>query len=194
MKKITKREINKKIEKCGFKLNNMENETIIRPYHCHEWDHGYYAWGGYEGTRREFYEDLKEMVDFLYEYMNYCNIKTVIIAPLHNCNIFAWNGNMKNDNRYSDIYNEAMLLLKKNNIKKDSQEGIEIELEGNRKTIEMILEGAYRYVLELCIFSPEKSIIIEPTHHFDLIFFTKEFEKQKSIIEKILGNYKNIKR
>lgn len=79
------------------------------------------------------------MVDFLYEYINFYNIKKVIIAPLHRFNIFAWNGNMEKDDRYNDIYLETMEILKKNNIRKNSQSGIEVEIEENRKIIELVL-------------------------------------------------------
>lgn len=98
-----------KVKKCGLDLENIYNIPVIRPYHYHEWDHGYYSSSGYNGTRREFYKDLEEMVDFLYEYMRELSIKEVIIAPLHNYNIFAWEGNMKNDNRYNDLYLEVQL-------------------------------------------------------------------------------------
>lgn len=192
MRKILKEELMVKVKKCGFDLESTFNLPVIRPYHYHEWDHGYYSCCGYNGTRREFYKDLEEMVDFLYEYMRMLNVEEVIIAPLHKYNIFAWQGNMKNDNRYSDLYLEVMGFLKKNNIRKNSQSGVLINIEESRKIIEMIIEGAYRYVSELCFFFPSESVIIEPTHHFDFIFFTKDFEKQKSIIKQILKKQKNI--
>lgn len=181
------------IEKCEFDLKNMFNKPVIRLYHYHEWDHGYYSCEGYNGTRREFYKDLEEMVDFLYEYMNFYNIEKVIIAPLHRFNIFAWKGDMEKDDRYNDIYRETIELLKKNDVRRDSQSGIEIEIKGNRKIIEMVLEGAYRYVLELCLFFPDKSVIVEPTHHFDLTFFVKKFEEQKSSIKQLINKYTNIR-
>lgn len=181
------------VQKCGFNLQNIYDMPIIRTYYYHEWDHGYYSWGGYNGTRREFYKDLEEMVDFLYEYMNFYNITEVIIAPLHRFNIFAWKGDMEKDDRYNDIYREAMELLKKNNIRRNSQSGIKFKIEGNRKIIEMVLEGAYRYVLELCLFFPDKSVIIEPTHHFDLTFFTKDLEEQRSVIKQLINKNTNIK-
>ncbi|MCI9040007.1 MAG: hypothetical protein HFJ29_09230 [Clostridia bacterium] len=193
MRKISKDELMLEVKKCGFDLENMWEMPVIRPYHYHEWDHGYYSWGGYNGTRREFYKDLEEMVNFLYQYMNFYNIKKGIIAPLHTFNIFAWKGDMEKDDRYNDIYREAMELLKQNNIRKNSQAGLEIEIEGNRKIIEMVLEGAYRYVLELCLFFPNQSVIVEPTHHFDLMFFAKNFENEKNIIENIISNYKNLR-
>lgn len=99
---------------------------------------------------------------------------------------------MQNDNRYNDLYSEAKEFLKENNIRKNSQEGIVISVEENRKIIEMIIEGAYRYVLELCFFFPNQSVIVEPTHHFDFIFFTKDFENQKSIIKQIINSKENI--
>lgn len=193
MRKISKDELMLELKKCGFDFKNMWEMPVIRPYHYHEWDHGYYSWGGYNGTRREFYKDLEEMVNFLYQYMNFHNIKKVIIAPLHTFNIFAWKGDMEKDDRYNDIYREAMELLKQNNIRKNSQAGIEIEIEGNRKIIEMVLEGAYRYVLELCLFFPNQSVIVEPTHHFDLMFFAKNFENEKKMIKNIISNYKNLR-
>lgn len=193
MKKVLRENLMLEVQKCGFDLQNMYNMPIIRSYHYHEWDHGYYSWGGYNGTRREFYKDLEEMVDFLYEYMNFYNITEVIIAPLHRFNIFAWKGNMEKDDRYNDIYKETMELLKKNNIRKNSQAGIKFKIEGNREIIEMVLEGAYRYVLELCLFFLDKSVIIEPTHHFDLTFFTKDFEEQRNVIKQLTNNNANIR-
>lgn len=193
MKKVLRENLMLEVQKCGFDLQNMYNMPIIRSYHYHEWDHGYYSWGGYNGTRREFYKDLEEMVDFLYEYMNFYNITEVIIAPLHRFNIFAWKGNMEKDDRYNDIYKETMELLKKNNIRKNSQAGIKFKIEGNREIIEMVLEGAYRYVLELCLFFPDKSVIIEPTHHLDLTFFTKDFEEQRNVIKQLTNNNANIR-
>jgi len=108
MRKISKDELMLELKKCGFDFKNMWEMPVIRPYHYHEWAHGYYSWGGYNGTRREFYKDLEEMVNFLYQYMNFHNIKKVIIAPLHTFNIFAWKGDMEKDNRYNDIDREVM--------------------------------------------------------------------------------------
>lgn len=193
MKKVLKEDLMSEVQKCGFDLQNMYDMPIIRTYHYHEWDHGYYSWGGYNGTRREFYKDLEEMVDFLYKYMNFYNITEVIIAPLHRFNIFAWKGNMEKDDRYNDIYRETMELLKKNNIRRNSQSGIKFKIEGNRKIIEMVLEGAYRYVLELCLFFLDKSVIIEPTHHFDLTFFTKDLKEQRIAIKQLVSKNANIR-
>lgn len=193
MKKVLKEDLMSEVQKCGFDLQNMYDMPIIRTYHYHEWDHGYYSWGGYNGTRREFYKDLEEMVNFLYEYMNFYNITEVIIAPLHRFNIFAWKGDMEKDDRYNDIYRETMELLRKNNIRRNSQSGIKFKIEGNRKIIEMILEGAYRYVLELCLFFPDKSVIIEPTHHFDLTFFTRDLKEQRDVIKQLINKNTNIR-
>lgn len=197
MIKIVQREIIKEVKKSGIDIQSLIEDTykdpILGVYNCHEWDHGYYCWSGYNGTRREFYEDLREMVDFLYEYINFCNIKEVIVAPFHRYNIFAWEGNMKNNEGYSDLYMEVMEFLKKNNIKKGSHSGIKMETDGNRRIIEMILEGNYRHVTKLCLFFPDKYVMVEPTHHFDLIFFTKAFEEQRNIIRQIVSKYKNIR-
>lgn len=91
------------------------------------------------------------------------------------------------------IYIETMELLRKNNIRRNSQSGIKFKIEGNRKIIEMILEGAYRYVLELCLFFPDKSVIIEPTHHFDLTFFTRDLKEQRDVIKQLINKNTNIR-
>ena len=48
------------------------------------------------------------------------------------------------------------------------------------------------YVLELCLFFPEISVIVETAHHFDLMFYTQNFENQQKIIRNIIKAYPNI--
>ena len=43
MKKVLKEDLMLELQKCGFDLQNMYNMPVIRPYHYHEWDHGYYS-------------------------------------------------------------------------------------------------------------------------------------------------------
>jgi len=197
MIKMLKKEIIEEVTKSGIDIDGLiegtYKEPVIEVYNCHEWDHGYYGGSGYNGTRREFYEDLREMTAFLYKYMNECNIKEVIIAPLHRGEIFAWKGDMKKDEGYSDIYIEVMEFLKKNNIGKYTQSGVKIAIDSNMKIIEMILEGAYRHVITLCLFFPEKAVMIEPTHHFNLEFFMKNFEREKKIITNLIKNHQNLR-
>ena len=193
MKRIPKRDLMLEVRKCGFDISTIFDMPVIRPYHYHEWDHGYYSWGAYEGTRREFYEDLRDMVDFLYQYMDYHNMKEVIVAPLHNYNIFVWDKGIEDDDTANDIYKETMELLRKNRVSKNSQAGIKFKIEGNKRIIELILEGNYRGILQFCLFFPDKGIIIEPTHHFDLKFFTNNFEVEKTIIKNVIINHKNLR-
>lgn len=37
--------------------------------HRHDWDHGHDTYYGFNGTRRQFYEDFFEIMDFLIEYV-----------------------------------------------------------------------------------------------------------------------------
>ena len=52
MRKILKKDLMIEVKKSGFDLENIYNIPVIRPYHNHEWDHGYDSSSGYNGTRR----------------------------------------------------------------------------------------------------------------------------------------------
>jgi len=198
MKKIRYKDLVKELIAAGIGLDrdsitNKEKGTpFLGVYHCHEWDHGYETWYGYNGSRREFYADMREMTEFIIENFSANCIYDVIIAPFYRYNQF--------DNRYynsldmpgADIFKEIRRFLLDNKVGKGSRAGVSIPVKGNIWLIEMILEGAFRGVSELCLFSTEQKLLIAPTHHFELVFWTQEFNKERDIIKSILPKYPNL--
>lgn len=185
MEKVNAREVQKALKQAN--LGNDDEILDYKPYagvhHFHDWDHGYDAIYGYNGTRREFYADLRCMMSFFLDYIDYCCISKFIITPYKNRNQITYYDDK------NDIYREIHDFLKSRGIRRGSQCGINFSIKGNENIIEMLIEGAFRGVSELDFFSQERSIYIVPNHHFDLVFFTNNFNQEKAVIQKLIKNY-----
>ena len=202
MSKISYKELAKQLKVCKIALNydNIGTTPNFCVYHYHEWDHGYNSWDGsygqyvfYEGPRRQFYADMREMWSFLMDYFSISGIEDVIVAPCYRYHQF--------DERYYhvkgmsgvDIFEEIRKFLKRNGIRKGERSGIRVPIRENINVIEMIIEGAFRGVSNFCLFSFERQVLIEPTHHLDLIFWTQEFDKEKKVVNSLLPKHPNLK-
>lgn len=191
MRKLYLKELKKITCECGFNIypDMMNGTPFVGIYHCHEWDHGYESGCGYDGTRREFYADMREVLDFIIGYIEHNRISKFIAAPFYKTHQFS--GIITDSTQY--IYQEICDFLKKCKIHRRSQCGVELEVEGNISVLEMLLEGAFQGISELCVLFPEHSVIMDFTHHFDVGFFTGNFEAEKRTVMKLLCNYKNLR-
>lgn len=203
MSKIILKEIKNLFEQSGMYIDNesIEKMPMIGVHHCHEWDHGYENWSGinintdgtyntkcgYHGTRREFYADLRESMYFMLDFIKDNNLNEVIIAPCHRISQFTYNADK------NDIYIEIYQFLKSYQIRLNSQAGVRIPINGNETIIEMVLEGAFRDVSNLCLFFPSKAVLLAPNHHFDLPFFTPVIDCVKISIMKLLEHHPNMR-
>ncbi len=203
LRKIKCNELKEIFKKFKFDTNCHSNnigKKFIEIYHFHEWDHGYdsinYCINSdgsirdtFESTRRQFYSDMKEMINFLCDYINYNNITDLISAPLFSnpwisCESYS---------EVKDICSEIVLFLKKNQIRKNSKNGVKFEVSGNIGNLEMLIEGAFRGVSNAYLLFQEHDIVIEPSHHFNFIFYPNDFEKEKKIITDLLKKYSNLR-
>ena len=154
MEKIRLNELNKALRQCGIglDLDEIENTPAFGVYHVHNWNHGYdgfygikvYEDGSYDdgtadfhGTRRQFYRDMQETIDFLLEYLHFKNIQELIIAPCYRYSPFS-----SDDVEHNDIYEEIYAFLRKNNVRKNERSGIKTNIEDDTGPLEMIVEGA----------------------------------------------------
>jgi len=209
MNKVSLRELNKQLKACGigFDYDSIDTTPCLGVYHCNEWNHGYDNWDGmeiypdgtygngvvYKGSRREFYSNLRDMRFFLMDYFNICSIKEIIIAPCYRYNQF--------DKRYHDtkkmpgmdIFKEIRKFLQNHRVRKGDRTGIKVSVCENASVIEMILEGAFRGVSELCLFSFEHQVLVEPNHHFDLVFWTQKIGQEKEVIDSLLRRHSNLR-
>ena len=194
MNKIDFKEIKNRVSLCGLSTNL--DELVLKPFfgvhHIHEWDHGYESYNGYNGTRREFYSDMRDMLSFLLDYAETNNISTAIVAPLFTqCQFSSMRAY---PDKTKSLYKEIHEFLKNLNIRSDSRSGVEFTIKDNENIVEMVLEGAFLDdVSNLRIFFPDNSVIIDLNHHFDIAFFTTNFEKEKSTIMSILNRHPNLK-
>ena len=203
MSKVSLRELNNALSKSeiGLDADTIELTPSLCVYHIHNWNHGYESWDGievdsdgniiqgnaYRGTRRSFYSDFREMISFLTDYLEYNSVSEIIIAPCYRYNQFTRNA------RENDIYKEISSFLRNNGVRRGERTGIKLPYSGSINIIEMVVEAAYRDVSELCIFIPEKAVLIEPNHHFQLVFWTRQLNKHRETVKAILHNYSNLR-
>ena len=192
--KIDFKEIKNRISLCGLSTNldDLVLKSFFGVHHIHQWDHGYESCCGYNGTRREFYSDMRDMLSFLLDYAETSNISTAIVAPLFTqCQFSSMRAY---PDKTKSLYEEIHKSLKTLNIRSDSRCGVEFDIKNNADIIEMVLEGAFLDdVSNLRIFFPTNEVIVDLNHHFDIIFLVKNFEKEKSTVMSILNRHPNLK-
>lgn len=202
LQKIKFNELKDVVKKFKFDVkyyNNNVGKKFIEVYHIHEWDHGYdsiyYCINSdgsvrntFKNTRRQFYSDMKEMIHFLCDYINYNHITNLITAPLF---LNSWIS-CESYSEVKDIYSEIVLFLKKSQIRKNSKNGAKFEISENIKNLEMLVEGAFRGVSNACFLFQQNNVVIEPSHHFNFIFYPNDFEKEKKVITALLKKHSNL--
>lgn len=205
MEKIRLNELNKALRQCGIglDLDEIENTPAFGVYHVHNWNHGYdgfygikvYEDGSYDdgtadfhGTRRQFYRDMQETIDFLLEYLHFKNIQELIIAPCYRYSPFS-----SDDVEHNDIYEEIYAFLRKNNVRKNERSGIKTNIEDDIGPLEMIVEGAFRGISDLCLFVPTHKMLIAPHHHFGFTFFTRQKSLEVEIVAELLSGYPDLR-
>ncbi len=192
MQKIESKNVYREIKRCGLPLDGDEafECEYIGVHHKNEWDHGYDIYEYVPGwERRRFYSDLNDMAAFLKDYIVKTSLTELIVAPCYQHRQFDWNP----DENGHDIYMEIKKFLTDNGIKRQSGAGVKFHPLENEDLLCMVLEGAFRGISRLCMFFPEKKLIVEPTHHFDLAFCTNDIEKEKQVIQDLLCNHPNLK-
>ena len=205
MEKIRLNELNKALRQCGIglDLDEIENTPAFGVYHVHNWNHGYdgfygikvYEDGSYDdgtadfhGTRRQFYGDMQETIDFLLEYLRFKNIQELIIAPCYRYSPFS-----SDDVERNDIYEEIYAFLRKNNVRKNERSGIKTNIEDGIGPLEMIVEGAFRGISDLCLFVPTHKVLIAPHHHFGFTFFTQQKSHEVETVAELLSGYPDLR-
>lgn len=203
MGKICLTELNKALRRAGIGLDFDEigDTPNFGVHHVHNWNHGYdefygimvYEDGSYvngsaffHGTRRQFYKDMCDMISFLHGYLRLKEIQELIVAPCYRYNQFS-SGAERND-----IYEEIYAFLRRNGVRRNERSGIKIDIRDDIDVVEMIVEGAFRGVSELCFFAPDYEMLIAPNHHFELMFFTQQKAREVETITRLLDDYPNL--
>ena len=193
MNKVSLNEFLKILKQNGLNVENDEGvdyPPTIGVYHKHDWDCGYESGLGYNGTRRQFYADMNQSINFLFDYINHYNLTEGIISP---CLKSIFVHNLDKGKEFNDIYAEIKELLKENKIDKRTHTGMQFTINQNEKIIEMIIEGAFRDISNFRLYFPQNNVLILPTHHFDLVFHTLNFYCEKEVILRLLKMYPDLK-
>lgn len=203
MQKITYQAVKQALKTHGIGLTfeEIEAEPFFSVFHMHEWQGGYDFFecievqtegvvqkrAAYTGTRRAFYADMFEILDFLLDLLKKQGADHAIIAPFYRQQVFSF-GACKND-----IYAEILHCLHQNQIKKNGKAGILVHLYSEWDIVAMAVEGAFRDVSELCILIPAADLLIIPNHHFELIFVSEKIENSMNIAQNIINKYPNLR-
>lgn len=185
MKKIDTKTIKKiikeqRITEYYYSIGEDEKDMpMVGVYHKNNWDHGYDGNSGFLGTRRSFYQDFFEMINFLREFLNETKCSKCIIAPFKRYKYFEYY------DETCDVFVELKSILNEHNIRINSQAGLEISLEEDFSVLEAFVEGAFRGVSLGCLYFSEINVLLTPTHHFEMSFWTYEVDKYAGIIEQI---------
>lgn len=200
MKIISTKELQRSIKNDGIGENykTIESTPCIDIYHDHDWDHGYEDYFGYQGTRREFYWDFKEMLDVLLEYFRVCKVSRVIIAPCHNGTQFRIPlriyRSKKEKNSWDSFYylsREMEKFMEKSGLKYGTKNGVEIPSD-DIETIGLIMESGFRDVSWFCFYVPERRLVVEISHHFELLVYTAFPRYEFEFFKEIVGRYSDI--
>ena len=93
----------------------------------------------------------------------------------------------------NDIFQEIYAFLREYGVRKNERSGIEITVDKHYKQIEMVIEGGFRGISELCLFAPAQKVLLAPSHHFGITFFTQNKSKETETVLSLLENYPNLK-
>ena len=192
MGKLSFNEIKKMLKSCGigFDYDTVVSKTsYVGIAHKHNWDHGYDTYYGYNGHRREFYGDLSEVCNCLTEYLRECSITSLIVFPFYHDGPFVHNYRYCKD--YNDIIDEIRDFLRANDISVGTKSGAVINA-SDKDAVSMVVEGAFRGASRLCLFSPERKIVIEPDHHFQVCIWTPDPLKEKETLSNIISGFSDL--
>ncbi|MFV0341824.1 MAG: hypothetical protein ACK5JH_02880 [Anaerocolumna sp.] len=162
-------------------------------FHIHNWDHTIKHWDE-EYLReenppmREFYFDLKDMLIFIKDYVEYLSFKEGILVSLYGGRFIG----VPYDDYYKQCVEEVTKWLHERNMRINSSGGLKLSKEELIDCIDIISESEFMGMSGLCIMIPESGVIIEVQHHMNYLIYTNDVEKQKNIIKELIESHSNV--
>lgn len=154
-------------------------------YHNHDWDGGYDSKNGYNGSEKEFYDDMNSMLNFILDYIGDNKISSCIVLPPNDCTIFESWFNIGE----IPIYQKLNRLLNAFHINDVNKDGLIIDIYKDWNILKNIIEGGFMYISCLYIYFPEINIIVQPAHHMEFYFYDKDFSQYKNVKHCIETSY-----
>jgi len=118
----------------------------------------------------KFCRDLREMCEYLFMYLKLSNCRKLVAAPCFRRIQFSKID--KNDKIFCKIYS----FLNFYKIRLVERSGAVIRLPDNHDSVEILIEGGFCGISELCLFAPEINLLIVPSHHFEILLFSHELD------------------
>ena len=69
---------------------------------------------------------------------------------------------------------------------------MELSLKNELSILEAFVEGAFRGISLGCIYFDEIEVLLTPTHHFEMPFWTYDEKKYIPILRDMIENYSNL--
>lgn len=193
MIKIFRKDIENMMSQFRFPISGIEDMQAIDVYHIHNWDHTIKHWDedlkrNDNPPLREFYFDLKDMLNLLIDYLNIVPFEKAIVSSLNGGRFIG----IPYTKDYEHCVNELTKWLHLNSMRINSSAGLLVSKQELMSCIDMISECGFMGMSELYIFIPEARIAIYTHHHMNYVIYTDALDKQKLIIEKIVDLHNNI--
>jgi hypothetical protein len=193
MIKISRKDIENMMSQFHFPISEIEDMQAIDVYHIHNWDHTIKHWDedlerNDNPPLREFYFDLKDMLNLLIDYLNIVPFEKAIVSSLNGGRFIG----IPYTKDYEHCVNEMTKWLHLNSMRINSSAGLLVSKQELMSCIDMISECGFMGMSELYIFIPEARIAIYTHHQMNYVIYTDALDKQKLIIEKIVDLHNNI--
>lgn len=187
--KLSSNVVKKMLRDCNIPLDPFAKPYDLDIYFAkRHWESGYESGHGYDGIRREYYEDQGEMIDFLFEFLKSIDASRCIIAPFGNYSYFKnWS-----DIHENDIYRIMKSYLKEANIRTNSQFGMELDIFNESDVLKAFIEGGFRYISQAVFLFPEHCFTVEPHHHMNYMINMSEHSVSKEKIKEVVSRYASL--
>lgn len=185
---IPQGKINLLLFKWGLSCEKITNISYVGICHNTKWDGGLDNEECNDEEKKQFYSDFNEMILFLKDFMFEMKVTKAIIGRFHRSKWFEQWSNLDK----IDVYKKLKGTLSQYKLKSNSKSGLEIDVIKQQDVIDLVIEGGFRYISCISIYFPEVGILVEPTHNFELLFFTKEIDSCKKQLYEELVKYKNL--
>lgn len=138
--------------------------------------------GGFEPSctieeKRNFYEIANQALGIITDFAKYCDETNCCIGPFHTSYNFRDWKNLKE----FDSYNALKSLI-------NNRQYLIVDVLEDTCLMGLIVENNFRYFSEIGLLFRKSNVLIEPTHNSEIIVFSDDCEKYKSIFSDIIKN------
>ena len=128
-------------------------------------------------TKADFYNMVQQVLDIIMNFADKFGENNCYIGPFHNVNSYEHWANKEQ----FDCFNEL-----KKHIKNDDY--LSVDIAENKELIGLIIENNFRYLSQISMCFPKTQILVRPTHHTEVIVYSREIDKFKDTMAEIVNS------